>query len=371
MKLVHDPIHGGIELDDFAVKLVDTAEFQRLRRITQLGLAFLVYPSARHTRFEHSLGTFHIARLIRERNPGIDEGAVYSALLHDLGHYPFSHTLECLFPRHEDNTRWLIKHGEIGDVLMERFSLREFLGLLKHPLVSGDIDADRMDYLVRDAYYTGVAYGLVDLERLIRNLRWDGKRLILGEKGIMAGQNLLISRSMMYPTVYQHHTVRIASAMLCKAVELEGIELEELRKMDEVDLVARLRASERREVRELIGAIENRKLYKRVIWSGEELDEGTIRELKRELESEFGHLALLDYPPKPRFEERNAFVEFSGEIKRLSEVSPVVRALVEAKESNWRWGLYARPEAVAKVARWLSRFLDVPGDTVKNQNLKL
>ncbi|WP_457742680.1 HD domain-containing protein [Thermococcus sp.] len=355
MKLVHDPIHGGIELDDFAVRLVDTPEFQRLRRITQLGLAFLVYPSARHTRFEHSIGTFHIARLIRERNPEIDEGAVYAALLHDLGHYPFSHTLECLFPRHEENTKWLIKHGEIGDVLRERFSLREFFNLLKHPLVSGDIDSDRMDYLVRDAYYTGVSYGLVDLERLVRNLRWDGDRLILGEKGIMAGQNLLISRSMMYPTVYQHHTVRIAGAMLCKAVELEEVELEEIRDMDEVDLVAKLRTSEKEEVRELIGAIEDRRLYKRVIWSGEELDRGTIEELKTELEREFGHLALLDYPPKPHFEERNAFVEFNREIKRLSEVSPVVKALVEAKESNWRWGIYARTDLVERVKAFVSK----------------
>lgn len=354
MKLVHDPIHGGIELDSFAVRLVDTPEFQRLRRITQLGLAFLVYPSARHTRFEHSLGTFHIARLIRWRNPEIDEGVLYAALLHDLGHYPFSHTLECLFPRHEENTRFLIRHGEIGDVVKERFSLKEFLSLLKHPLVSGDIDADRMDYLVRDAYYTGVAYGLVDLERLIRNLRWDGERLILLEKGIMAGQNLLISRSMMYPTVYQHHTVRIANAMLCKAVELEGVAYEEAL-MDEVDLVARLRASEKREVRELIGSIERRKLYKRVVWSGEELDD--VEELRAELEGEFGHLALLDYPPKPRFEERNAFVEFDGKIKRLSEVSPVVRALVEAKESYWRWGIYAREDVVEKVREFVSKRL--------------
>ena len=357
MKLVHDPVHGGIELDDFAVKLVDTPEFQRLRRITQLGLAFLVYPSARHTRFEHSLGTFHIARLIRGRNPEIDEGVVYAALLHDLGHYPFSHTLECLFPRHEENTRWLIRHGEIGDVLKERFSLREFRRLLSHPLVSGDIDSDRMDYLVRDAYYTGVAYGIVDLERLVRNLRWDGERLVLEEKGIMAGQNLLLARSMMYPTVYQHHTVRIASAMLCKAAELEGISPRDVRLMDEVDLIARLRGSEKPEVRELIGAIETRRLYKRVIWSGEELDGEELEELKIELENEFGHLALLDYPSKPRFEERNAFVRLGGEVKRLSEVSPLVEALVKVKESYWWWGVYARGDVLNEVRAFVSKNL--------------
>ncbi len=360
MKLIHDPIHGHIELDEFAVRLVDTPEFQRLRRITQLGLAFLVYPSARHTRFEHSLGAFYLAKRIASLNPEIED-AVYAALLHDLGHYPFSHTLEALYPRHEENTKWLIRHGEIGDVVGERYSLGEFIKLFKHPLVSGDIDSDRMDYLVRDAYYTGVAYGLVDLERLIRSLRWDGKRLVLLEKGVMAGQNLLLARAMMYPTVYFHHTVRIANAMLSKAVELERVKLKEIRQMDEVDLVARLRMSEKRAVRELIKAIDGRRLYKRVVWSGDELEEGLLNELKEGLDSHFGHLAILDHPPKPRFEERNAFVEYNGEVRRLSEVSPLVRALVDAKESNWHWSVYARKDVVGEVRSFISKNLSIPG----------
>lgn len=348
MKLVHDPIHGHIELDDFALRLVDTPQFQRLRRITQLGLAYLAYPSARHTRFEHSLGTFHLARELASHNEGMEEGVEYAALLHDIGHYPFSHTLEALYPRHEENTAYMLKEAEIREVIEERYSLKEFLKLLKHPAVSGDIDADRMDYLVRDAYYTGVGYGIVDLERLIRNLRYDGKSLIIGQKGVMAAQSLLLARSMMYPTVYQHHVSRIASAMLVKAVELEGIPHEEIRIMDEVDLTARLRGSELEEVRELAKAIDDRRLYKRVIYSPEELErpEG----LRALLEDEFGHLALLDYPPKPKFEERNALVE-GGE--RLSEVSPLVRALVELKDTHWRWGVYAREDVVERVRKRL------------------
>ncbi|ASJ13973.1 HD domain-containing protein [Thermococcus radiotolerans] len=357
MKLVHDPIHGHIELDDFALRLVDTPEFQRLRRITQLGLAFLAYPSAKHTRFEHSLGTFYLAKRIAGYNPGIEEGAVYAALLHDLGHYPFSHTLEVLYQRHEENTKWFIKHGEIGDVIRERYSLGEFLRLLKHPLVSGDIDADRMDYLVRDAYYTGAAYGLVDLDRLVRNLHYDGERLIIGEKGVMAAQSLLLARSMMYPTVYQHHVSKIASSMLVKAVELEGIPLEEIRLMDEVDLIARLRRSENGEVRELIAAIDDRRLYKRVLYSGDDPGEKVIFELKNELEGEFGHLATVDYPPKPKFEEKNAFVAVGDGLKRLSDVSPLVRSLVELKDTHWRWGVYAREDVMERIERFLRTFL--------------
>lgn len=362
MKLIHDPIHGHIELDDFAVRLVDTPEFQRLRRITQLGLVFLAYPSARHTRFEHSLGTFHLARMVSSHNPGIEDGVSYAALLHDLGHYPFSHTLEVLYQRHEENTRWALRHGEIGDVVRERYSLEEFLGLLKHPLVSGDIDADRMDYLVRDAYYTGVAYGIADLDRLVRYLHYDGERLVVGEKGIMAAQNLLLARSMMHQTVYQHHVSRIAGAMLTEAVRLEGIPLEEIRTMDEVDLMARLRSSGNPDVRELIKALDDRRLYKRVLHSGIDPGEERIGELKRELEMEFGHLALVDYPSKPRFEEKNAFVLSAGELKRLSDVSPLVRSLVELKDTYWRWGVYAREDVRARVEKFVEEFLHSSGE---------
>ncbi|NJE76070.1 HD domain-containing protein [Thermococcus sp. ES12] len=357
MKLVHDPIHGHIELDDFAVRLVDTPEFQRLRRITQLGLAFLAYPSARHTRFEHSLGTFHLAKKIAGYNPEIDDGAVYAALLHDLGHYPFSHTLETLYPRHEENTKWFIRHGEIGDAVRERYSLGEFLKFLKHPLVSGDIDADRMDYLVRDAYYTGAAYGLVDLDRLVRNLLWKDGMLIVREKGVIAAQNLLLARSMMYPTVYQHHVSKIAGSMLTKAVELEGIPFDEIRTMDEVDLIARLRASERAEVRELIAAIDSRRLYKRVLYTDKDPGEKAVDELRRELDAEFGHLVLVDYPPKPKFEEKNAFVRTETGLKRLSEVSPLVRSLVELKDTHWRWGVYARADVVERVKALVGKLL--------------
>lgn len=359
MKLIHGPVHGTIELDDFAVRLIDTPEFQRLRRITQLGFVFLAYPTARHTRFEHSLGTFYIARKIKERNPDLDDAVVYAALLHDIGHYPFSHTLEGLYPRHEENTRLILREGEIGEVIGEAYSLREFLRFLKHPVVSGDIDADRMDYLVRDAYYTGVAYGLVDLDRLIRNLHWDGERLIVLEKGVMAAQNLLLARSMMYPTVYLHHVSRIAGAMLVEAVKIEGIPLEEIRTMDEIDLIARLRVSENAEVRELIEAIDSRKLYKRVLWSSEPIDERLLEELKRELEAEFGYLALVDYPPEPSFEERNAFVFVNGELRRLSDVSPLVRSLFELRGTYWRWGVYARRDVTEEVKRLVSRVLNL------------
>ncbi|WP_342764675.1 phosphohydrolase [Thermococcus sp. Bubb.Bath] len=294
---------------------------------------------------------------MRTYNPEIEEGALYAALLHDLGHYPFSHTLESLFPRHEENTVWTIKHGTIGDVLREQYSVSEFLKPLKNSVVSGDIDADRMDYLVRDAYYTGAAYGVVDLERVVGNLIFEGERLIIGEKGLIAAQNLLLARAMMYPTVYFHHTAKIAERMLREAVKIEGIPLEEIRLMDEIDLVSRLRGSEKPEVRELMQAIDNRMLYKRAYCSRTELEPGTLGELETGLKEEFGHLALLDYPPKPKYEERNAFVKACDGLKRLSEVSPLVRSLVDMKDVHWRWYVYAKRDVIDAVNRYVSDFL--------------
>ncbi|AIF69601.1 phosphohydrolase [Palaeococcus pacificus DY20341] len=356
MKVIRDAIHGDIILDDFAVRLVDTPEFQRLRRITQLSFSYLAYPSARHTRFEHSIGTYSIAQKIYENNRDTVEGiVVYAALLHDLGHYPFSHVLEIIYGNHEENTRQIIKKGEIGDVIGENYSLNEFLRLLKHPVVSGDIDADRMDYLMRDAYYTGVAHGLIDLDRLIRNLHYDGEKLIVKQKGIIAAESLLVARSTMYPIVYQHHVSRIAASMLVKAVEIEGIPKGEIARMDEIDLVARLRGSEHSEVRELMKAIDDRKLYKRVLYTNTPLENPS--ELKKALEEEFGHLTLFDYPRYPKFEESQTYVEFSGEIKRLNEVSPLVRSLVELKDKYWKWGVYARRDKVEEVGAFLERLI--------------
>jgi len=176
MKVVLDPVHGYIELDDFVLDLLGTSQVQRLRRVRQLGFSNLVYPGANHTRFEHSLGTMYLASLLIKNLDSIEEDTKIeikaASLLHDIGHGPFSHVTENIIDkytrrRHEDIKEVLGK-GEIGEALKKHGVSPG--NVAKHvkgetsvgQIVNSEIDVDKMDYLVRDAHYTGVAFGVVD-----------------------------------------------------------------------------------------------------------------------------------------------------------------------------------------------------------------
>src|SRR5919112_1480903 len=190
-EIIRDPLWNNVRVDALALRLVDTPAFQRLRYVRQLGLAYLVYPGATHTRFEHALGAYHLARttlaLLDERGElrGVpaDECAVVraAALLHDVGHYPFSHALEEIGAmHHEEVARPLISDGEVADVLHRELGptapgriLALIRGESQSPLqglISGSIDLDKLDYLRRDAFMCGVSYGEIDVDRLINAL---------------------------------------------------------------------------------------------------------------------------------------------------------------------------------------------------------
>jgi len=247
-KSIYDPVHGTILLDGAALALIGTPEFQRLWGIRQTGFAHLVFPGANHTRLEHSLGTFWVAAQMADRL-GLGSRArrrvTAAALLHDLGHGPFSHTLdgpmnEVLGMSHEGVSRERIEGTEGGRVpapsqvprVLERFGLdpREVADLvdpvrgrapsqLERAILHGAVDSDRIDYLQRDAHYTGVGHGAVDAGRLLETIRADGGRVAFAEKGRSAVEGFLVGRSLMYSTVYYHKTVRAAEMMAQAAVE--------------------------------------------------------------------------------------------------------------------------------------------------------
>ena len=227
----HDPLHRGISLDAdqpaeaMVLELVDTAPFQRLRRIRQLGPAFLTFHGAESSRFTHSLGVFAIARRAMERlvelDPALNDqkGVLYAAaLLHDLGHAPLSHTGEEMFGTHHEqwSARVIREHPEI-EAPLERFSkgtADAVADLLEHgraergvikALVSSQLDCDRLDYLLRDSYSTGARYGQLDLDRILAaiTLAPDGE-LAIHPKGLMAVEHYLVVRSLMYRSVYNH-----------------------------------------------------------------------------------------------------------------------------------------------------------------------
>jgi len=247
-KSIFDPVHGTIVLEGPALSLVGTGEFQRLWGVRQTGFAHLVFPGANHTRLEHSLGTFWVAGQMADRLglAGRARAKVTSAaLLHDLGHGPFSHTLdgpmrEVLGIGHEGISRARIEGNDptgpsgLAEVpaVLERFDLRpsEVADLVDPPptrsppsleraILHGAVDADRIDYLQRDAHYTGVGHGAVDAGRLLDTIREDRGRVAFAEKGRSAVEGFLVGRALMYSTVYYHKTVRAAEMMAQAAVE--------------------------------------------------------------------------------------------------------------------------------------------------------
>ncbi|NKB68063.1 MAG: HD domain-containing protein [Candidatus Latescibacteria bacterium] len=253
-KALRDPVWGYIHIPDPLLALVDTEDFQRLRNITQLGYVHLVYPGARHSRFEHSLGVFHLAKQFLARllssDPPLeleDEDIrvfLAATLLHDIGHYPFSHTLEELgsfFVSHEERARSLIADpkGAIYRVLERQLGVdplrvanvidygnRNFAiprrDLLLANILSGTLDPDKIDYLLRDSLFCGVPFGeSVNRDRLIASIKFDPerKRLAITNKGVSAVEALVFTNYLMYRNVYWHHAVRSASAMFKRSVQ--------------------------------------------------------------------------------------------------------------------------------------------------------
>lgn len=234
-KVINDPVYGFISVhSDLVFDVIQHPFFQRLRRINQLGLTSFVYPGAVHTRFHHALGAMHLMALALEslRNKGHEvkdeefEGALIAILLHDLGHGPFSHLLEHTLMHetpHESISALLIRR--MNRDLGGRITLAEhiFDGTYKkrflHQLVSSQLDLDRLDYLNRDAYFTGVKEGTVGAERIIKMLEVANDRIVVEEKGIYSVENFLNTRRLMYWQVYFHKATISAEVMLVQLIQ--------------------------------------------------------------------------------------------------------------------------------------------------------
>jgi HD superfamily phosphohydrolase len=234
-KIINDPVYGFISLpNDIIFDLIEHPFYQRLRRIKQLGMSHLVYPGALHTRFHHALGATHLMMKAIEtlRRKGHDitaeeeTGALIAILLHDIGHGPFSHTLEHDIVRN-------INHEQLSSLFMVRLS-EEFNGALDlairifedrydkyflHQLVSSQLDMDRMDYLNRDSFYTGVSEGVIGSDRIIAMLNVKNNQLVVEEKGVYSIEKFIVARRLMYWQVYMHKTVVSSEVMLTQILK--------------------------------------------------------------------------------------------------------------------------------------------------------
>jgi uncharacterized protein len=405
-KSIFDPVHGTILLEGPALALVGTEEFQRLWGIRQTGFAHLVFPGANHTRLEHSLGTFWVAGQMADRlrlEGRSRQRVTAAALLHDLGHGPFSHTLdgpmvEVLGINHEGISRariegndpsWPTGRTEVPQVL-ERFGLTpsDVADLVDPPrhsspsnleraILHGAVDADRIDYLQRDAHYTGVGHGAVDAGRLLETIRENAGRIAFAEKGRSAVEGFLVGRALMYSTVYFHKTVRAAEMMAQAAVERQRGYPEAAREQfrwTDGELLSRLRGGGSISAT-LAESLLARRLYKRAY--GWRTVSGSARTRWRRLlrhpeerrETEDAIAVGIRSPPGSvlidlaGLEPRRIPGDDWGTVAVLLDGRPSFpfrspspwRSLAARAPADWAVSVYVAPRARAAATRWLSR----------------
>ena len=407
-KVVHDPIHGSISLEGVFLDLIDRHELQRLRSIRQLGLSNVVFPGANHTRFEHSLGVYHLAgRMAESMCLGREESDIIraAAMLHDVCHPPFSHTLERMMESasgldHMEMSRALIT-GRVPS-FMERdrpfFDGMEPMGVLlesagispdavcdliinpasdlggldinpergvqsffgsrdyAHQVIHGPVDADQIDYLMRDAHYTGVIHGAVDKDRLLSQMTVYNGKMVLHKGAITSAEGLMVARTLMYSTVYYHKTVKIVEAMLRRAIEVSDLDLSELYLMTDADLTSAL-LSEGGRSGDLMRSVLNRRLYKKakVIYSIDADDSFKTFLVKyvpaskrKELECDIATHAgldpsevIVDIPSessllsKVRVGKTDVSILDGDKVKSLTRYSSVAKALQSRDPIDW------------------------------------
>jgi HD superfamily phosphohydrolase len=418
-KTITDTVHGTLRLEPLTLDLLETLELQRLNSIRQLGLTYLVFPGANHSRLEHCLGVGYVAgEMARVLGLPEDERKLVQAAgqLHDVGHGPYSHTLEHVLNRElavdhmhltqriitgeddnvapEDRSAFpevprihevLRKHGvspkgvadlirgpaEGGGLYLDARSRkqdRRYLGQIIH----SPMDADQIDYLLRDAHYTGAPLGTIDISRILQTLRLYKGQLALDRKGLPALEGMLVARGLMYSSVYFHKTVRIAEQMIARAVERSEAPIAEVQKMVDHELLAWL-LQQGEFQREIALRLRYRKLFKRVLAYGrEDLTEaaketlGSFKDVaeRRRVEDRIARRAgltpgqvIVDVPlpelliSEPRIAKTEVIVLDDGEAKPFSKVSTLGRALQMRQTVDWVVMVACPPDGVTAVRK--------------------
>ena len=406
-KVIQDPVHGNIIVDGIFLDIMDRPEMQRLRSIKQLGLGYLVFPGANHTRFEHCLGAYHLAGRMAHAI-GLDkedsDTVRMAGLLHDICHPPFSHSLESIMeeatgldhmelarslitgkvrnhriidddlfdglrPMGEEMARSGIDPEEVCDLIANpvsnKDSLDSFLGKhdyfpskdYAHQIIHGPVDADQMDYLMRDAHYTGISHGSIDCDRLINTMMVHNDRIVLRRGGTTAAEGLMVSRSLMYTSVYFHETTRIAQKMLTKAVSECGEDLSDIYLWTDADLIQKVIGSGGKSsncIRRILNRDINKKAF--AVYSADmtediasKLIEFTTKEGVEHLEQEIADQAGVDVfhvgvetTSKSNLQSTMnigktdvSIIDDEGKVRSLSKYSPIARSLQARDPYSW------------------------------------
>lgn len=416
--IIRIPSEMDVPLTGRVSRLIDTADFRRLSHIAQLGLVPLVYPGARHTRFEHSLGVYRLALRYVERLSSderfdsiVSEKAaglfIAAALLHDLGHWPYCHLIEDMalpgVESHEQRLEKRIGHSEIAEVLQQDWGIEtaEVTRLLTgdtptqemrllESMISGPIDIDKMDYLYRDSLHAGVPYGRhFDRERLIGSLclNESGDSLAITDKGRTAAELMVFARYVMFSEVYWHHTVRSATAMLQRALFLlwDSIDLSEYETLSDFEFQQKIQRQAQdcgnQTAVKLLDSLfgTHRRLYKRVKEFSILEDSEIVRRISRKpfewlvrCAENLAQLAaadlsipigsdeiIIDAPPAAKEVQFKVDIYFARErqYRRLQQVSPAVNALATEQFDDYvkRARIFAAPE-IAKDMQRISNY---------------
>lgn len=385
-RVFRDPIHRYIHIYHLPFwQLINTREMQRLRRIHQLGGTHQVYQTAEHTRFPHSLGVYEVVRRMLELETFQGQlndyerlSVLCAALLHDIGHGPFSHSFEHVFTlSHEDFTQRIIldPHTEVNQVLsryhpelpedVAKIIAKTHENPLLIQLISSQIDGDRMDYLLRDSYFTGTSYGHFDMERILRTLRVKNKQIVFKESGVQAIENYILARYHMYWQVYYHPTTRsyerllilifrrirdlyqsgyrfeVAMPYLMPFIRRQDVSVEAYLKLDESCLLyyfSLLEEGSDAILSDLCTRFLSRKLFKYRNLR-DEADYAEIKEILEKLGYDCRYYLAMDDPKQTHYIHYGAGHEVEeiqilspdGSIHLLPEVSEIVHAIVESK----------------------------------------
>jgi uncharacterized protein len=386
-KVLRDPIHEYIHVNlQLIWDLINAREVQRLRRIHQLGVSMLVYHTAEHSRFSHSLGVYEITRRMIEEVSGLKEqltplesvALLCAALLHDVGHGPFSHAFENVSHIHHEtlSIQLITQPSDINSILMEADETLPLIisQILSHTytkpllsqIISGPIDADRMDYLLRDAYFTGTSYGQFDLERILRTLRIEGQRLVVKESGVHAIEDYIMARYHMYWQVYYHPVSRSGEVMISSLFQRmkdcidRGIESFDhapfiqpflcgkpitnpsIMSLDEVSflsLVMTLQGHKDEILSDLSKRVLDRRLFGYIDYKNPKQKEKLIEKIKSkgyDPRYYFDEDKAIQTPYRPYKEDAHSHIWIltTQGLKELSTVSVIVAAIVKGKEKE-------------------------------------
>ncbi len=344
--VIRDAVHGDITLESGMLAVLDSPAMQRLRYVRQLGTTYMTFPSAHHSRYEHSLGTYFLTQEICQRILGESDESrhvMLAGLLHDVGHSAFSHLSEPIVKKytgktHEELGIERIRSGKLAEIIERQgYSVRRLCDILSEKnrlgaVIWGDLGTDRMDYLLRDSYFCGVYFSGIDAQRLIKVMKISDEGLVIPHKDVSAvAESLLVSRHLMRTSIYTHHSVRIAQEMLRKSLSTSigngNLSVSEL--LNGADDYVLFSLVKKGDV--LAKRVSERRLFKRS-FETERVQNAkkALPELDEKLSDALGEQSFIISIPESSSTQISFKIEYRGKIRNLVEYSALARALSES-----------------------------------------